>query len=70
MGCAVRAIQTAYGKRHVVRRIGSYVETIPTPAAPNGEWWVLNPQKGYVPVASNSRALLHTLAHGAYGSLS
>jgi hypothetical protein len=51
-------IQTAFGKRRVVRVIGEYVQTIPTPSAPNGEWWTLNPQRGYVPVPPNARGLL------------
>lgn len=57
-------INTAFGKRHVVRRIGThgvYWQTLPTESAPDGEWWVLNEQHGFVPVASNSRGLLAAL---------
>lgn len=55
-------ISTAFGKRTVFRIVGGclktgYVYTQPTPAAPNGEWWTLNPQRGYVPVPSNARGL-------------
>lgn len=54
-------INTNFGRKTVVRRVGSageYYYTIPTPSAPNGEWWVLNPQLGFVDVAGNSRGLL------------
>jgi hypothetical protein len=53
-------INTAFGPRSVVRRVGvagEYYETLPTRSAPNGEWWVHNEQKGFVPVPSNGRAL-------------
>lgn len=58
-------INTPFGKKTVVRRVGSqkeYYLTLPTAAAPNGEWWVLNPQSGFVPVPSNGRALVEALA--------
>lgn len=54
-------IETAFGRKTAVRRIGTageYCYTLPAPNAPNGEWWTLNPQRGWVPVASNSRGLL------------
>jgi len=59
------AIETAFGKKHLVRRIGrqgEYAYTIPTSSAPNGEWWVFNPQRGWVPVPSNGRALRAAIA--------
>lgn len=58
-------IQTTSGPRVLVRRVGAageYYETIPTRAAPNGEWWVRNPQRGIVPIAGNSRGLQAALA--------
>jgi len=58
-------VQTAFGKKAVVRRFGvsgEYVETIPTPSAPHGEFWTLNPQRGWVPVPSNGRALRAAIA--------
>ena len=61
-------IATAFGKRTAVRRfgkIGEYAETLPTPGAPNGEFWTLNQQRGWVPVASNSRALRLALSEAA-----
>lgn len=57
-------IETAFGKRTVVRRVGAqgeYAETLPTPSAPHGEWWTQNPQRGWVPVPSNGRALLSAI---------
>lgn len=57
-------IETAFGTKRVVRRVGvcgEYVETTPTRSAPNGEWWTLNPQRGFVPVDSNARGLLAAL---------
>ena len=59
-------IDTPFGKRRVARIVGGclvtgYVYTVPTANAPNGEWWTLNPQHGYVPVASNSRGLIRAL---------
>lgn len=57
-------IKTPFGKKAVVRRIGAaaeYYQTTTTPNAPHGAWWVLNPQTGFVPVASNSRGLLAAL---------
>jgi hypothetical protein len=54
-------IPTAFGDRYVVRRFGvtlEYYETIPTKSAPHGEFWVLNPQRGFVPVSSTSRGLV------------
>lgn len=59
-------IQTAFGTKTVVRRVGKvaaeYYFTLPTPNAPNGEWWTCNPQQGFVPVPSNGRGLLAALA--------
>lgn len=60
-------IDTALGRRCVARIVGGclqtgYVYTTPTAAAPHGEWWTLNPQHGYVPVPSNSRALMAAVA--------
>jgi hypothetical protein len=57
-------IQTTIGIKHVVRRVGvmrEYYHTLPTPSAPHGEWWVHNPQYGFVPVPSNGRALCAAL---------
>lgn len=57
-------IQTAFGRKKITRRAGvagEYYFEAPSPSAPNGGWWALNPQKGFVPVASNSRALLAAL---------
>lgn len=54
-------IRTVFGVKTVVRRIGEagqYVWTAPLPNAPNGEWWTFNPQKGWVPIPSNGRALM------------
>lgn len=51
------SIRTAYGKRFVTRVVDGYVQTRSRPSAPHGEWWVLNPQTGYVPVPSNSPGL-------------
>lgn len=59
-------IETAFGRKQVLKRVGAsgeYYYTAATKAAPNGEWWILNPQKGYVPVPSNSRALQYALKH-------
>ena len=57
-------IKTALGKRYVVRALWfrNYVFTSPRPHAPNGEWWTLNPQQGWVAVHPNSRALLASIA--------
>ncbi len=58
-------IKTTFGDRHVVRRVGvcgEYYYTTPTPSAPHGEWWVCNPQHGYVPVPSNGKALAEAIA--------
>jgi hypothetical protein len=54
-------IRTAYGEKLIVRRIGKQGEYLYEPAnksAPNGGWWLLNAQRGYVPVPSNSPALV------------
>jgi hypothetical protein len=59
-------ISTPFGKRTVIRRTGvayEYWYTAPTPSAPHGEWWVLNEQRGFVPIASNSRGLIAALAN-------
>jgi hypothetical protein len=64
-------INTAFGKRSVIRRagtMGEYYQTMSTPSAPNGAWWTLNPQRGFVPVPSNAPALLEALARGEYRS--
>lgn len=50
-------IQTAYGRRSIGTRVGDYVWTLPHPGDPNGAWWTLNQQRGWVYVPSNSRAL-------------
>lgn len=56
-------IQTSYGPRTLVRSVGDYLHTTPTPSAPHGEWWRLDPQSGrLVDVPSNSPALRATLA--------
>lgn len=54
-------ITTAFGARTINRVVDGYVNTLPTVSAPNGEWWVLNPQRGYVPVPSNARGLVDAL---------
>jgi hypothetical protein len=65
-----KTISTAFGVKTVDRVIGCmvqrYVKTLPTPSAPNGEYWTLNPQRGYVPVASNSRALVAALSRSSF----
>jgi hypothetical protein len=64
-------INTPYGKRELVRRAGvagEYYYTEPTSAAPHGEWWVLNEQRGYVPVASNAPGLLGAIKAEAVAS--
>ena len=56
-----KKIQTQYGKKTLVRCFGvayEYAETMPTTSAPNGEYWVFNLQKGWIPVSSNSRAFI------------
>lgn len=56
----VTTIQTPAGKKHIGRRVGvakEYYFELPSPSAPNGGWWTLNPQHGFVSVPSNSRAL-------------
>ncbi len=61
-------IQTAFGPKIIDRRIGAgkeYYHEIPGPSAPNGAWWTLNPQTGFVPVASNSRALLFAISENS-----
>jgi hypothetical protein len=61
----VLKIDTASGRKTVVQRAGvagDYYYTLPAPNAPNGEWWTLNPQRGYVSVPSNSRGLMAALA--------
>jgi hypothetical protein len=63
-GFGATSIETPFGKRVIARRVGrarEYYETLPTPSAPHGEWWVLNPQTGFVPVASNNRGLKRAL---------
>lgn len=58
-------IQTAFGRKRITRRVGvvgEYYFEAPSPSAPNGAWWTLNPQKGFVPIPSNSRALHAALA--------
>jgi len=57
---SARTIETAFGRRSVVRRFGAaseYAYTIPRASAPNGEFWVFNEQRGWVPVPSNGRAV-------------
>ncbi len=54
-------IQTSYGKKSIIRRIGvagEYYQEVPGPNAQHGGWWVLNPQRGFVPIPSNGRALM------------
>ena len=61
-------IKTAFGNKSVSKRAGvcgEYYLTLPTPSAPNGEWWTCNPQRGFVPVPSNSRALVAAIAESA-----
>jgi hypothetical protein len=59
-------IKSAFGPKTVVRRIGraaEYYLTKPTSSAPNGEWWVLNPQHGFVSVSIvSSPGLLAAIA--------
>jgi hypothetical protein len=57
-------IKTPFGSKCVVRRVGAafqYYQTTPTTAAPNGEWWVKDLNGVFMPVASNSRALVDAL---------
>jgi hypothetical protein len=57
---SMKQIKTPFGLRTLVRLVGTqgeYAETLPRPAAPNGEWWVFNLQHGWQPIASNGRAL-------------
>ena len=57
-------IQTALGTRNILRRVGiqgEYYQEASSPSSPHGGWWLLNPQKGFVPVPSNSPALLAAL---------
>lgn len=57
-------INTPQGSKRVLRRVGvagEYYLTSPTETSPNGEWWTLNPQTGYVSVPWNSRALCSAL---------
>jgi hypothetical protein len=59
-------IRTPYGKKTITRRVGvagEYYFEEPSPSAPHGAWWTLNPQTGFVPVPSNSPALLAALSH-------
>ena len=67
-------IKTAFGEKTIDYRVGTcgeYYHEIPGPSAPNGGWWTLNPQTGFVPVPSNSRALRATIgAHVAPGNAS
>jgi hypothetical protein len=51
--------ETAYGRRALNRRAGQMGEFYEDT---RGGWWVLNPQRGFVPIASNSRSLLAALA--------
>lgn len=55
-------IQTMLGKRRVVRRIGRGAEYYETS---DGNWWVLNQQRGFVPVPGTSRGLALALAEAA-----
>lgn len=55
-------IQTPFGKKTILRRIGvafEYYEEAPSASSPHGGWWTHNDQKGFVPVPSNGRALCH-----------
>lgn len=64
-------ISTACGIKTVVRRVGvqgEYYYTLPTLSAPHGEWWTLNPQRGFVPVPGNGRALLAAKAYSGVAS--
>lgn len=54
-------IHTAFGVKTIVRRVGTqgwYYQEAPNPSAPHGAWWLAHPSKGFVPVPSNSRALM------------
>ena len=57
----IMKIQTAFGEKTVSKRVGEYYYSLPAPNAPNGAWWTLNPQHGFVPVPSTSRALQEAL---------
>jgi hypothetical protein len=55
-----RHIVTESGKRALVYRfgpVGEYAYTAPTKSAPNGEFWVNNPQRGWVSIPGNGRAI-------------
>lgn len=59
-------IDTAVGKKTIIGRVGAqgeYYFEAPNRSAPNGAWWILNEQKGFVPIPSNGRALLHAIEH-------
>ena len=47
-------IETAFGRKHIVRRVGPQREFYQDT---DHQWWTVNPQHGWVPVPSNSRAL-------------
>lgn len=54
---SVRQIRVNTGRTvTVVRNVYPYAQD------DQGYWWTCNPQRGWVPVASNSRALLAALA--------
>lgn len=53
-------INTPFGRKIIVRRVGTSGEYYQE--ASTGDWWTCNPQHGFVPVASNSRALQAAIA--------
>lgn len=62
----MKTINTAYGKRNVRHVISYglavYIKTASTLNEPNGSWWTMNPQRGYVDVPSNGRSLTAAIA--------
>lgn len=54
-------IQTAFGRKSIIRRVASYAFTMPRAAAPNGEWW-REVAGEWIPVGSNNKGLLSALA--------
>lgn len=60
-------IKTAFGTKTIIRRVGprkEYFFEMPNLSASHGGWWTLNPQRGYVPVPSNCRALQAAIQYG------
>lgn len=54
-------IKTRYGEKHIIKQVGIYYCEIPASNAPHGGWWKLNQERDFVPIPSNSPALLAAL---------